>query len=83
MSLRESLEKKPPKEKYFSQKAMANNEMQTKIMEQLDPPNMTPRVDMINENYDISINVVNTRETLTRNLLVINYGLPSQQLLLS
>ena len=46
-------------------------------MEQLDPPNMTPRVDVINENYDISINVVNTRETLTRNLLVINYELPS------
>ena len=45
-------------------------------MEQLDPTDMTPEVDVINETYEISINFVDTREILDRNLLIIDDELP-------
>ena len=41
-------------------------------MKPLDPLDMTPRIDVISENYEISINFVNTREKLDRNLLVVD-----------
>ena len=59
-SLRESLAEKPLKEDDFSQKAIAKDETRIEITEPLDPLDMAPGVDVINENYEISINFVNT-----------------------
>ena len=44
---------------------------------------MTYGVDVINENYEILINFVNTGERLNRKLLIVNDELPQQLLLLS
>ena len=76
MLLRESLEEKPLEEEYFSQRAIANDETWTKIAEQLDPLDLALEVYVINENYEISINFVNTRKILNINLLVIDDELP-------
>ena len=59
-SLKESLEDKPLEDDDFSQRAIPKDETQIEIMEPLDPPYMAPREDVINENYEISINFVNT-----------------------
>ena len=44
---------------------------------------MAHRVDMINENYETTVNFVNTRERIGRNLLIIDDELSQQLLLLS
>ena len=78
VSLRESLKEKPLEEDDFSQRAIANDETQTETTEPIDLPDMTPGVDVINENYDILINFVNTGEKLDRNSLIVTMNLPQQ-----
>ena len=63
-SLRESLEEKPPKREYFSQRVIANDETQTETIEQLDPSDMAPGVDVIHGSFEISINYLNIGEIL-------------------
>ena len=45
---------------------------QTETTEQLNPPDMTHGVDVISENYEISINFVNIGERLNRNVLIVD-----------
>ena len=71
MSLRESPEEKPLEEKDFSQRAIARDETHIETKEPLDLLEMARGVDVINENYETSINFVNTRDKLDRNSLII------------
>ena len=59
-SLRESPEEKPLKDDDFSQRAITKDETQAETTKSLDPLDMAPGVNVIKENYEISINFVNT-----------------------